>query len=732
MKKIEDETVKFSKPLATTMSLVFDAVFKTTKIDLRIHDEENIPDQPVLYLINHFTRIETTIMPYILHKIVGKYPVSLADAPLFSGKFGVFLQKMGAISTKNPLRDRMIVSKLLRNETPAIIFPEGQMIKDKKIIEKGKYVVYNTGMRRPPHTGSARIALRAEFFREKIRNFYDNDNFEELNKYKDYFNITDEDIKKIVDYKTIIMPVNLTYHPIRAKYNAFNKLIDKYVSNPSKRLHEEIEVEGTMIIDGVDIDINFGKPITVADYLYLNNEVRQKTRNKKLYINKKEFNSEINLRKNGLELMKRYMDDIYGLTTVNHDHIFAHFVNWYPYSKISISDIKNRTYLAIEKLMDMPLTNIHTTLRLKQRSLVANEVHERLNNFIEAAISDDLIRVENDMIIRNKKRFSNNYEFHDVRQDNIVEVLTNEIEPLVEVRKMLNSLMFLPPFVIRKRIRDKFYKRDLTFFKDDYKQFFIDGESKPTNIGKPFFMKKPFSKNGILLIHGYMAAPEEVRALAKKIYDAGYSVYGVRLRGHGTAPEDLASRDWEAWYNSVNRGYAVLNNSVKNIAIAGFSTGAGLALFQSTISEKNFKGVISINAPLKLVDIKSKFSSTVVKWNKLLDKFHTKKGQMEFVENQPDNPHINYLRNPIAGISQLVKFMNKVDDELDKIKIPALIVQGSRDPVVNPKSAEEIYKKISSKDKTLKIVEATNHGIINGEHLDEVAKLVIDFLKKIF
>jgi hypothetical protein len=43
------------------------------------------------------------------------------------------------------------------------------MIKDKKVVDhNGEFQVYNDGKRRPPHTGAAVIALRAEFYRHKL------------------------------------------------------------------------------------------------------------------------------------------------------------------------------------------------------------------------------------------------------------------------------------------------------------------------------------------------------------------------------------------------------------------------------------------------------------------------------------------------------------------------------------------------------------------------------------
>jgi esterase/lipase len=76
--------------------------------------------------------------------------------------------------------------------------------------------------------------------------------------------------------------------------------------------------------------------------------------------------------------------------------------------------------------------------------------------------------------------------------------------------------------------------------------------------------------------------------------------------------------------------------------------------------------------------------------------------------------------------------MKIVEPNLSSIKIPSLIIQAKGDPVVNPKSAIEIYKGISSTDKKLVIIDANRHGIVRGHELDQVAGEIISFLKRIF
>jgi esterase/lipase/1-acyl-sn-glycerol-3-phosphate acyltransferase len=710
--------------------LAIDTLIKTTKADIRIHGKENIPNQPILYVINHFTRMETFFLPYVINKISGKNILSLAFHGFFGGGFGNYLSKIGAVSTKSPDRDKIMINSLLKGDMSCLIFPEGQMIKDKKLIERGKYMVYNTGIRRPPHTGSAIIALRSQFYREKLRYFYENDYDEGIDEYLKYFEIeSKESIEKIINQETYIVPVNITYYPIRARNNIINRIAERFVEKVPKRLEEELEVEGSMLIDGVDIDINFGEPIPTRNYLS-NKYYQRRIQNRRLLLKDDETKREINFRRQGINLMYRYMDSIYQMTTVNHDHIFSYLITKYKKRRIEESDFKNRAYLAINRIKDIHLKSYHSTLMQKQGYLLTDDEHGRYNDAVEAAISDGLIRLKDGYIIKNIKRFSKPHEFHTIRKDNIIEVLKNEIEPMKELVTTLDRVMRIPDFLIRRQIREAFIKRDSDIFEKDYRKFYIEGESKPKNIGAPFFLKRFNSRRGVLLIHGYMAAPEEIRVLADYLFKRGFSVYGVRLRGHGTAPEDLASRRWEEWYESANRGYIVLKNSVKNMAVAGFSTGAGLALLQAVNKGKRFRCVISINAPLKLKNIASHLASAVVFWNTIMKKMHIKRGEMEFVTNRPENPHINYFRNPVYGVYQLEQLMNAVEGRLGELDIPALVIQGSNDPVVNPESAEEVFEKMGTKDKDLCTVFSERHGIIRGDGSEKVFEKVELFLNE--
>ena len=71
--------------------------------------------------------------------------------------------------------------------------------------------------------------------------------------------------------------------------------------------------------------------------------------------------------------------------------------------------------------------------------------------------------------------------------------------------------------------------------------------------GKSFFWKG--GETGILLLHGLTATTAEVRPLAKRLLNEGYTVSGILLPGHGTTPENLSQTHREDWIKASEEAY---------------------------------------------------------------------------------------------------------------------------------------------------------------------------------
>jgi len=167
--------------------------------------------------------------------------------------------------------------------------------------------------------------------------------------------------------------------------------------------------------------------------------------------------------------------------------------------------------------------------------------------------------------------------------------------------------------------------------------------------------------------------------------------------------------------------------------LGGFSTGGILALLASARKNSSqIKGVFSINAPIKLIQTKSKFVPAINRWNEFLSKMKIKHDTKEsFVDNNPENPQINYHQNPLKGVEELLQLMRECQDNLHKITIPSLVLQGKDDPVVHPESADIIMELIGTPNKYLEVIPSDRHGIIRGLELESVGQHIDTFVRRV-
>ena len=94
------------------------------------------------------------------------------------------------------------------------------------------------------------------------------------------------------------------------------------------------------------------------------------------------------------------------------------------------------------------------------------------------------------------------------------------------------------------------------------------------------------------------------------------------------------------------------------------------------------------------------------------------------------NAHINYARNPISGVVEIDRLMDDLEPRLAHITVPALVVQSSGDPVVEPKGSRQIFDLIGSSEKEYLLFNFERHGILLGEGAQKVHETIGQFIKR--
>lgn len=235
-----------------------------------------------------------------------------------------------------------------------------------------------------------------------------------------------------------------------------------------------------------------------------------------------------------------------------------------------------------------------------------------------------------------------------------------------------------------------------------------------------YFFKN--GKKGVLLIHGYTGSPAELKPLGEYMREKGYSVFGVRLPGHGTTPEELNKTNWPMWYEAVKKAYYELRESCSEISVVGLSMGGLLAM--KLAADMPLKKAIFLSAPIYVYDKRAPFVGLA----KYFKKWVKKKGRNYNID---EKYNIAYDVMPLKALDSLMKLITHCEKEvLPQIFVPCLIMQSRHEHTVRPESAEHIYEKIGSAKKKLVWIENSGHILTLSDKREEVFECIFDFLEE--
>lgn len=212
----------------------------------------------------------------------------------------------------------------------------------------------------------------------------------------------------------------------------------------------------------------------------------------------------------------------------------------------------------------------------------------------------------------------------------------------------------------------------------------------------------PGGHTGCLLIHGFTGTPEEMRPLGYHLAAEGLTVRGVRLAGHGTRPADMKGKTFRHWIDSAAAGLAELKATCSRVFVAGLSMGGTIALHLA--ANYQVDGVIAICAPVYLDLI-----LYLMRPFKYLMGFKYEVGR-NIKDPVARKSHLGYPRIPLGSALQLIALLRSVRADLDRITVPALLLQARDDLIVPPGNAPFIYHRlVNSPQKKLVWLEKSGH-----------------------
>lgn len=757
MTKEEENTFDINESTYEWCVRSFQAIRKRLGLNVKVHNADGLLKKGHIFLFNHFARFETIIPPFVIHRATGAYCRSVADHELFEGSEGLanFLHDVGAVPNNLPGLLPYLAAEILRGRK-VVVFPEGGMVKDRRVLDrKGDFNIFSRSSheRRKHHRGAAVLALTLDIFKRRILDLHARGDHKRIERWVKALGLKDtEELMSRAIEPTLIVPATITFYPIRIQENFLSRVADMFMRGMPQQFAEEMKIEGNLLLRDTDMDIRLGEPIQPQkkwrwwERFLLNRHFTQNVWSLDDLFGLKDQAESLSekmlvrcISDETLRIRDAYMRAMYEGITVNLSHLASHLIiTLIGKGQMEISHQKFHTvlYLALKNLQATPGVHLHRSLLWPDRyRLLLEGLNVELDRFLKTCKTAGLVG-RTPSSYRFLDKLCEEYGFDEVRLENPVLVYANEVEPLAQVHETMAAAMKNTETVSDQELGSLLFDDELRAHQWNHTYFTsprfheINEKETATKSGEPYLLlPKSRVKTGVLLVHGFLASPAELREYAKTLSNEGYAVLGVRLAGHGTSPWDLKGRDWQDWLNSVRRGHRILSAFCDQIVVVGFSTGGTLSLMLAAEDLPNISGVASVCAPLSFRNRTMVLVPLVHGLNKLASWLPSFDGVIPFRENQSEHPDINYHSIPVHALYQLRELTDVVKQRLSRVHVPVLIVQGDNDPVVHPDSAKRIHDALPGTDKSLQWVTARRHGILN-ENIGGSQALVTTFVQQ--
>jgi len=602
------------------------ALESSLSLNIKLHDDEGLLQDGQILLFNHFARFETFIPQYLIYQKAGAFCRSVASSEFFvaGNTFSRYLAALGGVPNDHPRLLPFLAEEVLRGRK-VIVFPEGGMVKDRRVLdERGRYSVYSptARARRKHHSGAAVLAMTLDAFKIGIRELHRTGREEHLEKWRARLQMDSlEDLLTAARKPTLIVPSNITFYPIRITGNLLQRGADLFMRGLTDAFSEEMTIEGNLLLKDTDMDIRLGTPITAEKrWRWIErralgwmlcridsiDELFGRERGGRTWA---EHLVALSIHNHFLPVRDAYMRSMYAHATINLSHLAATLIDRFleqGRTEVERHFFHRALYLAVKYAQDEPDVYLHRSLRNPDAyvGLLRGDCRG-LDLFLTSAKNAELIE-QDDNCYGFLPKLREEHGFHEVRLENPIEVYTNEADPVAGVQKAIDRALddagaqtASATALLRFNDALRAYDWDrAAYHKPRYAK--INDEETATESGAPF-MILPEDHNGlgVVLVHGFLASPAELRGLGERLAAAGHPVIGVRLKGHGTSPADLNERTRHEWMASARRGVEILSALVPRVCLVGFSTGGALALSLAAEKLPGVEGVAAVSTPIK-------------------------------------------------------------------------------------------------------------------------------------
>lgn len=254
---------------------------------------------------------------------------------------------------------------------------------------------------------------------------------------------------------------------------------------------------------------------------------------------------------------------------------------------------------------------------------------------------------------------------------------------------------------------------------------------------QPFFWQG--GQPAVLLIHGFMGTPAEMRPLASELHQANWTVQGLLLPGFGQQIDTLFDRRYRDWLEATHAALAKLQEKHRPVLLIGYSMGAAVAL---NVAADTSPDKLILLAPFlrigntvhhliwqvvrRLLPYPKPFRKANFSDARISEFFGGLIPELD-LEDPKVQEDLRQLSVPARFVDQVIGVGWTAEKVAKRIQTPTLIIQGTQDQAVKPAMTRQLLQKLPGPIAYLEL--ETDHDLVKSTNpsFQQVAQTILTF-----
>ena len=226
-------------------------------------------------------------------------------------------------------------------------------------------------------------------------------------------------------------------------------------------------------------------------------------------------------------------------------------------------------------------------------------------------------------------------------------------------------------------------------------------------------------KTGVLIVHGFTGGPFEMSPFTQYLRShTNWKVVIPILPGHELDPVEQEASS-KSWVMGAEIELQKLLKEMDEVIVIGFSMGGLIAMYLAL--RYPIKKLVLLSAAAKYISPRLLVEDARIMMKSSRHKNYPKDSFYHLY-------NYKLTHTPVRAALEFLRIVRLIEPYYSDVKTPVCIVQGKKDGIVPPVTADLLYEKLGSQEKRLIYSEHGKHHICYSDDRDIWFAKVLQFL----